>query len=105
MNYSSGILYNAENFIQQSNPKIRDNLETGILVQKMTGLLICRLLALDVFVYKVLQMDKIGHVPQRLHALAGFGLMVFPATVGIQYHIWGYICDCELVFSLLKICF
>lgn len=80
--YYPGMFCNIEIFIQKSSPKISNNLEAGIHVQKMTGLLICRLLALDiVFVYKDLQMDKIGHVPQRLHALARFGLMVLPATI------------------------
>lgn len=74
-------------------------------MRTVTGLLICRLLALDVvFVDKVLQMDKTGHVPQRLHALAGFGLRVFPATVSIRFHMVGvgYIymtANCSLLFS------
>lgn len=76
-------------------------METLILVRMVTGLLICRLLALDVvFVDKVLQMNKTGHVLQRLHALAGFGLRVFPATVSIRFHMGGlyiYIYDRKLV--------
>lgn len=79
-----------ENFIQESKPELRENLKTSILIQKATGLLICKLPASDtVLVYKVPQMDQAEHAQQRPLALAALGLMVFPGYYLNPVSYWG----------------
>lgn len=56
----------------------------------MTELLVYRWLAFDfVLVSKALEMDKTDPAPRRLRALPGFGLMAFPATISIEFHMAG----------------